>query len=168
MTARLTPTSKAGRSAAIALTALLLMAGNAQAQDAPAPVVYDSDPIVIATDAGPVSFRVELAMTPEQRARGLMHRKSMPENVGMLFDFGQTRIVSMWMRNTYLPLDMVFMTEDGTIVTIAADTVPLSEEVISSGEPVRYVLELNSGIAAARGIAVGDKAQHPSIAMPGD
>ncbi len=168
MTARRTLSSKAGKQALVALTGLLLIAGNAQAQDAPAPVVYESDPIVIETVAGPVSFRVELAMTPEQRTLGLMYRKSMPEDVGMLFDFGEARMVVMWMRNTYLPLDMLFMAEDGTIATIAADTVPLSEEVISSGEPVRYVLELNSGIAAARGIAVGDTARHPAIGVSGD
>ena len=151
---------------ALCLVAPVFGAPDAHAQAVAQPVVYDSAPLVIETATGPKSFQVELAMTPEQRMIGLMYRKSMPENAGMLFDFGSPRPVSMWMKNTYLPLDMVFIDYEGRISSVAADTVPLTETVISSEGPVRYVLELNSGIAAAMGLAAGDLVRHPAIAVP--
>jgi uncharacterized protein len=108
-------------------------------------------------------FSVEIAETPEARSRGLMYRRSMPEDHGMLFDFERSDMISMWMRNTYIPLDMLFIREDGEIVRIAADTEPLSERTISSGEPVRYVLELNAGMSARLGITPGDRVEHARI-----
>ena len=86
------------------------------------------------------SFQVEVMRTPEQRARGLMHRRYMPADRGMLFDFGRTEPVAMWMENTYIPLDMLFIRADGTIARIAENTEPLSQRTIPSGEPVLSVL----------------------------
>ena len=101
-------------------------------------------------------FVVELATTRETRELGLMNRDAMPDNAGMLFDFGETRPVYMWMKNTYLPLDMLFVTETGRIAHIQADAMPLSETIIDSRGPVRFVLELNGGVAARMGIHPGD------------
>jgi uncharacterized membrane protein (UPF0127 family) len=106
------------------------------------------------------SFRVEVARNDADRAQGLMFRRSMPADQGMLFDFGRVEPVSMWMQNTYLPLDMLFIRPDGTIARIAANTEPLSTRTISSGEPVLAVLELNAGTAARLGIKPGDRVEH--------
>ena len=117
--------------------------------------------LTIVTDEARHDFMVELAATPEERSRGLMFRRSMPAEQGMLFDFERVQPVSMWMRNTYLPLDMLFIAEDGEIVRIAADTEPLSERTIPSGQPVLSVLELNAGTARRLGIEAGDRVEHP-------
>src|SRR5438270_7588991 len=98
--------------------------------------------------------------TPEENARGLMERTHLPHDRGMLFDFKQQQPVNMWMKNTYLPLDMVFIRADGTVARIAADAEPLSTRVIPSGEPVLSVLELNAGTAAKLGIRAGDQVEH--------
>lgn len=106
------------------------------------------------------AFQVEVARNDADRAQGLMYRRSMPANHGMLFDFGRVQPVSMWMQNTYLPLDMLFIRPDGTIARIAANTEPLSTRTIPSGEPVLAVLELNAGTAAKLGIKAGDRVEH--------
>lgn len=106
-------------------------------------------------------FEVELADTDATRSRGLMFRREMAEDAGMLFDFETERLVTMWMRNTYIPLDMVFIRADGTVARIARDTEPFSEETISSGEPVLAVLEVNAGTAERIGLAAGDAVRHP-------
>ncbi|MBL0404927.1 DUF192 domain-containing protein [Microvirga aerilata] len=107
------------------------------------------------------TFRVEVARNDADRAQGLMYRRSMPADQGMLFDFGRVEPVSMWMQNTYLSLDMLFIRPDGTIARIAANTEPLSTRTIPSGEPVLAVLELNAGTAARLGIKAGDRVEHP-------
>ena len=107
------------------------------------------------------SFRVEVARNDADRAQGLMFRRSMPADQGMLFDFGRVEPVSMWMQNTYLSLDMLFIRPDGTIARIAANTEPLSTRTIPSGEPVLAVLELNAGTASKLGIKPGDRVEHP-------
>ncbi|AKI00527.1 hypothetical protein IMCC20628_01818 [Hoeflea sp. IMCC20628] len=123
----------------------------------------DPERLVIETETGSVSFAVELALTPEERSIGLMYRPSMGAKHGMLFRFDQTRPVMMWMKNTPLALDMLFLDDSGTIVGIAPDTVPFSEDIISSPGHVRYVLELNAGTARRHGILVGDRARHRAI-----
>ena len=116
----------------------------------------------IATEGGSrQSFQVEVARNDADRAQGLMFRRSMPTEQGMLFDFGRVEPVSMWMQNTYLSLDMLFIRPDGTIARIAANTEPLSTRTIPSGEPVLAVLELNAGTAAKLGIKPGDRVEHP-------
>ena len=101
------------------------------------------------------------ALTDEQRATGLMHRRELPEGRGMLFDFGRDQEIAMWMKNTYISLDMIFITRDGRIHRIAENTEPLSERIIPSGGPVRGVLEVIGGTARKFGIAPGDRVAHP-------
>jgi uncharacterized protein len=114
----------------------------------------------IATRSGVRVFAVELAVTDAERAKGLMDRKQVPEGYGMLFDFKQVQMVSMWMKNTYVSLDMIFIKNDGRIASIAENTKVLSEDIISSGGPVRAVLEVAGGTAKKYGIAPGDKVGH--------
>ena len=107
------------------------------------------------------AFQVELAKKPEELERGLMFRRYLPKDRGMLFDFGTPRPATMWMENTYLPLDMVFIRADGTIARIESHTEPMSRRTIVAGEPVLAVLELNSGICDELGIKAGDRVIHP-------
>jgi hypothetical protein len=111
----------------------------------------------IATRGGVHAFSVEIATNDAERQKGLMFRKELREGRGMLFDFGHDQDVSMWMKNTYIPLDMLFIQSDGRISHIAENTEPLSERIISSGGPVRAVLEVIGGTARKLGIAPGDR-----------
>lgn len=113
--------------------------------------------LTIHTSGGSFDFQVELADDPDERRIGLMHRTEMDPRHGMLFDFGEIQPVAMWMRNTPLPLDMLFIRKDRSIARIAQRTTPFSEEIISSGEPVAYVLEINAGISALIGAKAGDR-----------
>ena len=115
----------------------------------------------IASSAGPRSFTVDVMRTDADRAKGLMFRQSMPDDYGMLFDFERDQFVSMWMKNTYIPLDMVFILADGRIHRIERRTEPHSERTISSGAAVRAVLEVNAGIADKLGLKPGDVVTHP-------
>ena len=117
--------------------------------------------VEIATKSGVHSFAVELAVNDEQRARGLMFRRELPEGRGMLFDFHREQPITMWMQNTYIPLDMIFIRGDGRILSIAENTEPLSTRVISSGGSVRAVLEVIAGTAKKLGIRAGDRVSHP-------
>jgi uncharacterized membrane protein (UPF0127 family) len=118
-------------------------------------------PLEIATRTGVHVFAVELAVTPEQQAKGLMFRRELPEGRGMLFDFQKEQPASFWMKNTYIPLDMIFIRANGRILRVAENTVPLSEALVSSGGPVRAVLEVIAGTAKKLGIAAGDRVAHP-------
>lgn len=93
-----------------------------------------------------------------------MFRKEMADHNGMLFFFEENRVVTMWMKNTYIPLDIIFIDQRGIIVHIAKSTVPHSLDVISSHEPVISVLELNAGVTNSLDIHVGDKVEHPFFA----
>jgi hypothetical protein len=115
----------------------------------------------IVTRSGVRPFSVELAVTDEERSKGLMFRKEIPEGYGMLFDFKQDQMVTMWMKNTYVSLDMIFIKHDGRIARIAENTTVLSEDIIPSGQPVRAVLEVAAGTAKKYGIAPGDKVGYP-------
>ncbi|KQT53206.1 hypothetical protein ASG43_18440 [Aureimonas sp. Leaf454] len=117
----------------------------------------------LVTQSAQHSIDVEVADTPDEREYGLMNRQSMPADAGMLFDFEADRPVTMWMKDTYIPLDMVFMDAGGRITRIAANAQPLSLDLIESGGPVRYVLELNGGAAARYGLKAGDRLDHPLI-----
>lgn len=121
----------------------------------------DQTTLEIVTKNGVHVFSVELAVNDADRQKGLMFRKELPEGRGMLFDFKHDQDVSMWMRNTYIPLDMLFINSDGTIRRIAENTVPMSERTIPSGGPVRGVLEVIAGTAKKLGIAAGDRVAHP-------
>jgi uncharacterized protein len=118
-------------------------------------------PLEIASKSGVHIFGVELAVTPEEQAKGLMFRRELPEKQGMLFDFHREQPTSFWMKNTYVSLDMIFIRADGRILRIAENTVPLSEALVPSGGPVRAVLEVIAGTAKKLGIAPGDRVTHP-------
>ena len=115
----------------------------------------------IATASGSHAFQVEIAKDDASRERGLMDRRYMAPGRGMLFEFDREAPVSFWMKNTYIPLDMVFISRAGVVTHIVANAEPLSERVIPSGGPCAAVLELNGGTAAAIGLKVGDKVRHP-------
>ena len=115
----------------------------------------------IITSQGIHEFSVEVMRDDLQRQRGLMFRRFLARDRGMLFDFEIERPVMMWMKNTYFPLDMVFIGRSGTVVGVAENAVPLSEKIISSGVPTLAVLELNAGTAAHIGLRTGDSIRHP-------
>jgi hypothetical protein len=121
---------------------------------------FDKSKLVVETESGAHPFTVEMALTPEERGRGLMFRQVMADDAGMLFDFGVDEEASMWMQNTFISLDMVFIEADGTVHRIARSTTPFSTDIVSSKGPVRAVLELNAGIARAIGLKTGDVVRH--------
>jgi uncharacterized membrane protein (UPF0127 family) len=141
---------------------LFMVQGAVQAQGFTA---FPTSKVEIVTQAGRRhTFSVEVATTYEQLAQGLMYRRTLAADAGMLFDFGQTKPVSMWMKNTLIPLDMLFLAADGKVAGIAERAVPGSLATISSPGPVRGVLELNGGTAARLGIKPGDRLLHPLFA----
>jgi uncharacterized membrane protein (UPF0127 family) len=137
-------------------------ANAAGVRDLPSETAQDTlDRVTVQTAEGLHVFRVELADEPHERSRGLMFRKSLPEDGGMLFDNGEVKMMAMWMKNTFIPLDMIFISNEGRIVTIVENTTPFSTDTISSGLPVRAVLEVRGGTAARLGIRPGDRVEHP-------
>ncbi|SFP86889.1 hypothetical protein SAMN05216330_11181 [Bradyrhizobium sp. Ghvi] len=118
-------------------------------------------PLEIVTRNGVQVFSVEMATTEEEKQTGLMYRKELADGKGMLFDFNPEQEVSMWMKNTYVSLDMIFIRADGRILRIAENTEPLSTKIISSRGPARAVLEVVAGTAQKYGIRVGDRVGHP-------
>ena len=121
-----------------------------------------SDRLSIRTRTGSRDFSIEWAMTPDERAKGLMFRQEMAADHGMLFDFGREQPVTFWMKNTPLSLDMVFIHADGTVYRVARDVEPMSERLTPAGAPVRYVLEVVAGTAARIGLDSGDHVSIPS------
>ncbi len=119
------------------------------------------EPLSIVTATGTHPFSVEVMRTPSELEKGLMYRTSMPADHGMLFDFQSEQSVMMWMKNTYIPLDMIFMAKTGRVVGIVANAKPMSEQILSAAVPTYAVLELNGGEAAKIGLKVGDKVNHP-------
>jgi hypothetical protein len=143
-----------------ALAAPLALAACAvQAQEAE--IQFKRSSLVVATARRDIKFEVELATNDTERARGLMYRKQLGPYEGMLFDFYQEMPVSFWMKNTLIPLDMVFIAADGTVKHVHANAVPLTTDPVPSRFPVRAVLEINGGSAALLGIKPGDKVRHP-------
>ncbi|HLI11926.1 MAG TPA: DUF192 domain-containing protein [Alphaproteobacteria bacterium] len=121
-------------------------------------------PLAIETSDGKAHhFTVEVANTPEARERGLMYRKSLAADAGMLFDFREPTPIAMWMKNTLIPLDMLFIDDHGRIVRVVERAVPLSLTPIPSGQPVLAVLEVASGTAARLGIKPGDRIESPAF-----
>jgi uncharacterized membrane protein (UPF0127 family) len=118
------------------------------------------EPLTIVSGSARHAFQVEVMREEADRAQGLMYRRSIAPDRGMLFDFGRVEPVSMWMKNTYISLDMLFIRPDGTVARVAADTEPLSTRTISSGEPVVGVLEVPAGTAARLAIKAGDRVEH--------
>jgi uncharacterized membrane protein (UPF0127 family) len=130
---------------------------------APATRAAEQQTLEIASKSGVHVFAVDLATTDEERSRGLMFRRSLPESYGMLFDFKRDQEISMWMKNTYVSLDMIFIRSDGRISRIAESTEPESERIIPSMGPVRAVLEVVAGTAKKLGIQPGDRVASPTL-----
>ncbi len=148
----------------ILLATLAVLPAVALAQYAPAPDVAQPELpkeklVIVTKDGQRHDFNVEMAISPTQQETGLMWRTTVPADGGMLFDWGQPRDSTMWMRNTVAPLDMVFINPDGTIRHIAENTTPRSLAQIPSGGQVRATLELAAGTAARLHLRVGDKVE---------
>ena len=141
----------------ILLLILGMMPGIAGGQEE---VHFEHDTLSIVVDDMVHHFTVEIAETRQQRARGLMFRRKMAPDAGMLFDYRRPKPVAMWMKNTYIPLDMLFIRADGSVESIRERAVPHSLASISSKDKVRAVLELNAGTAARLGIRPGDLVRH--------
>ena len=120
-----------------------------------------SETVAVETSSGVTQFTAEIADTDPLRAQGLMFRRSLAPDRAMLFDFGEPRLVSMWMKNTYIPLDMIFIRADGTVAGVVRDTKPHSLDVIGVDEPVLGVLEVAAGTTSLIGLQTGDKVRHP-------
>jgi uncharacterized membrane protein (UPF0127 family) len=118
------------------------------------------EPLQIVTATGVHVLRVEVARSAEEQKKGLMFRRSLPENGGMLFDFHREQEILMWMKNTYIPLDMIFVSSNGQVVSVARGTEPMSETIISSGAPAYAVIEVNAGTAKKLAVEVGNLVQH--------
>lgn len=122
----------------------------------------DPAPLTVTTDQGEKTFTIEIADEDAEQARGLMFRDSMADDRGMLFVLNQTRVPAFWMENTPMPLDLVFIGEDGRVGAIMKG-VPFSRATITPGKPMRFVLELKEGTAARAGMKAGDRLRHPAI-----
>lgn len=148
-----------GRLIASVIVVLSLVAGanRAMADEA---ALSKIEPVTVATEDGAVMFTTEIADTPELQERGLMFRQRLPRDRAMLFDFGEPRQVAMWMKNTYISLDMIFIRADGTVAGIATDTRPQSLDTISVAEPVKAVMEVAAGTAREIGLKPGDQIYH--------
>jgi uncharacterized protein len=139
--------------AALSLVVIVAFAGAARSDGLEA--------LQIATATGTHEFQVEIARDEASRARGLMDRRFMPADHGMLFEFDREAPEAFWMKDTYIPLDMIFISRAGVVTNIVANAEPLSERAIPSGPPCMAVLELNGGAAATIGLKVGDRVRHP-------
>ena len=138
--------------AAFALAAPACAPTQARQVRADAPQVLATIPLTITTPRRTLRFRAEVARTPEQQAKGLMFRRSLPADRGMLFPFDQLRVASFWMKNCLMPIDMIFVRADGTVARVGANAVPGSLDPVTSGEPVAAVFEIAGGQAARLGI----------------
>jgi len=113
--------------------------------------------------ANKLSLNIKIADNDSARMKGLMFVKNLPENEGMLFIMEDEAQVNMWMKNTYIPLDMIFVNSNKEIVSMAENTKPLSTEIISSKNKVKYVLEINGGLAKKSGLKIGDKINYQEV-----
>lgn len=145
------------------VVACLAGASAAQADE----IRFERSELVVATTSANHRFRVELAVTSAQRTQGLQHRPFLAENAGMLFVFDAPGPVGMWMLNTLIPLDMIFIAADGRILNIAERTKPKSLETVGSAGPAIGVLEVLGGTAARLGIRPGDRVVHPLLERAG-
>jgi uncharacterized membrane protein (UPF0127 family) len=140
---------------AVAVTAACIALAGAVAQAA------SFQTLEIATKSGVHIFSVEIATTEDEKQKGLMYRRELADGKGMLFDFSPEQQISMWMKNTYISLDMIFIRADGRVLRIAENTEPESTAIISSGGLARGVLEVPAGTARKYGISPGDRVSHP-------
>jgi uncharacterized protein len=143
------------------IAGFLAFAASPTRAQSPAGVTFERMPLEIDSGGRRHRFTVEMADTDERRTLGLMHRRTMAADAGMLFDFKRDGPVSMWMRNTLIPLDMLFMDRTGLVTHIHERAVPMSETIIESNGSVRAVLELNGGTVQRLGLKIGDRLIHP-------
>jgi uncharacterized protein len=129
----------------------------------PGTIAAGNGTLVLKTDSGPHSFTIELATTPGERALGLMYRRALPADAGMLFLYDRPQPLTMWMRNTILSLDMIFISANGNVYRIESHTEPFSTQLISSEGDVQGVLEVNAGTAEAIGLKAGDEVVYPGL-----
>jgi uncharacterized protein len=144
--------------AAAAPAAVQKLAAPGPGPDAPVPAGFEA--LEVVTQKGRTRFFVEIADTDAKRQQGLMRRAALAPDRGMLFDFHRPQPVAFWMKDTWIPLDIIFIQADGTVLTIARNTTPYSEAPIPSGGPIRGVLEIAGGRAAEIGLLPGDKVEH--------
>jgi len=142
---------------------LLVIAVLLAAVPAAALEIFKTSELTIVTASGPHKFTIELALTGAQMEQGLMFRHSLAPDAGMLFDFGAPANVTMWMKNTFIPLDMLFLDTSGRIIDIHERAVPESLDTIAAKGPARYVIEVNGGTAERLGIKIGDRVTSPYI-----
>jgi hypothetical protein len=142
---------------------LLVLAALLAALPAHALETFKTSELTVESANGAHKFTIELALSGTQMEQGLMFRRSMAPDAGMLFDFGAPTNVTMWMKNTFIPLDMLFLDSNGRVIDIHERAVPQSLDMISASGPSRYVIELNGGTAERLGIKPGDKASSPYI-----
>ena len=140
----------------LGLAALILLGASAGAR-----AEAGTEPLRVTTASGTHPFTVEVMRSEPEREKGLMFRRFLPADRGMLFDFEKVEPVMMWMKNTYIPLDMVFIAPDGRVVSTAQNAEPLSERIIPSGGAVLGVLEVNAGTVAKFDIKAGDRVDDP-------
>ncbi|SEQ57615.1 hypothetical protein SAMN05428969_3564 [Devosia sp. YR412] len=143
------------RSGAIIAAALLL---------SPLVALADESKLTLHTDTGDYAFNVSVVDTPESRAKGLMYVTELADDAGMLFDFKEQRPVSFWMRNTFIPLDMIFVDAAGVVKNVHVNAIPHDPTGIPSDGPVQYVLEIPGGRSVEIGLKAGDKMDHDRIA----
>jgi uncharacterized membrane protein (UPF0127 family) len=151
---------------AAAILGLFVAISSGSADNSAMVLPTDGERLIVDTAAGERSFSIEIADDAGERSRGLMFRETMDDGHGMLFVFEEQRPVGFWMKNTPMPLDLVFISEDGTVKAVLKGE-PYSEAVISPGAPVRFVLELKAGVAAQNRIDDGDKVRHRAIGAVG-
>jgi len=147
------------RRAVLAAGAVFALAGAARAQLA----TFPKGKLVIETAKGKFPFDIELALSPPQMMQGLMFRRALAADAGMLFDYGSPQPITMWMKNTLIPLDMIFIANDGKVVDFHERAVPMSLDTIETKVPARAVLEVNAGTVARLGVQVGDTVHHLSF-----
>ncbi len=146
----------------LALVAVAPVSAPLRAQ-VPGQVSFERGELDIETAGGRRHFVVELALSSDQQIQGLMFRRALAPDAGMLFLYDDDHEIQMWMKNTLIPLDMIFIRGDGTILSVAQRTVPRSLATIPSGGPARAVLEVNGGTAARLGIKAGDRVVYPAF-----
>jgi len=150
--------------ARLLIVAIIVAVASIMTVRADAPALTEAPLAIVTADGQRHVFTVELADTVAAQGRGLMFRDSLAADRGMLFDYDPPVPVTMWMKNTLIPLDMLFVAASGVITRVAADTVPFSLARIESGGPVRAVIEVNAGTARRLGIAPGDRVLHAMFA----
>lgn len=163
---RLIDTLRVSRLLGIAAVAFVAACGDSSVSTAASEDAAGEILVIETGDGAQHEFRVEVAATPEERARGLMFRTELAPDAGMLFQYEIPHRITMWMANTYLPLDMMFIDADGRVINIAERTVPETTTSIPSNGPAIAVLEVNAGTADRLGIARGDLVRHPFFAAP--